>query len=224
MGKLRWLGQSGFEITLEKNTILIDPFLSENPKAPIETNDIEEADLVCVTHDHMDHLGDAIQICKDNNATFLGTFELGNYAENQGVENTIGMNIGGTTEIKNISVSMVQAFHTSERGSPVGYVLDFGEESIYHAGDTGIFGDMKLIGELYEPKISCLPIGDYYTMGPETAAEAVEFIGPEVVIPMHYMTFPVLEQSADGFLDEVEARDIDVEPVVLDPGGVFEFG
>ncbi len=223
MGRIKWLGQSGFEIISEENTILIDPFLSENPKAPIETGEIEDADLVCVTHDHMDHLGDAIEICKENEATFLSTFELGNYAEEQGVEETIGMNIGGTIEIKNISVTMVQAFHTSERGAPVGYVLNQGEKSIYHAGDTGIFGDMKLIGEIYDPEIACLPIGDYYTMGPKEAAKAVELINPEIVVPMHYMTFPVLEQSADNFLNEVKSQNVEVQTVVLDPGKSFEF-
>ncbi len=224
MRKIRWLGQSGFEIKTNEITILIDPFISENPKAPIEISDIGEVDLVCVTHDHTDHLGDSVEICKKKDATFLGTFELGNYAESQGVENTIGMNIGGTTSTEDVSISMVKAFHTSERGAPVGYVLNLGEENIYHAGDTGIFGDMELIGKIHQPKIACLPIGDFYTMGPESAAEAVELIGCEVVIPMHFMTFPVLKQSADGFVEEVGARDLGVDVVVLDPGESFEFG
>lgn len=223
MGSLRWLGQSGFEIKSGEKTVLVDPFLTENPKAPIGAEEIETADLICVTHDHRDHIGDSIEICKRTGATFLGTFELGKYAESEGVENTVGMNIGATLEIEGLNVSMVKAFHTSERGAPTGYVLDLGEKVIYHSGDTGIFGDMRLIGELYNPEIACLPIGSYYTMGPREAAEAVKMIEPEIVIPMHYLTFPVLEQSAKGFLEELRSRDLEVESVILNPGERYEF-
>lgn len=223
MGSLKWLGQSGFEIKADEKTILIDPFLDDNPKAPIGSDEIEEADLVCVTHDHTDHLGDSIEICKRTGATFVGTFELGNFAESEGVENAIGMNIGATLEIKGIDVSMIKAFHTSNRGAPTGFVLDLGEKRIYHAGDTSLFGDMELISELYEPEIACLPIGSYYTMGPREAAEAVKMIGPEEVVPMHYLTFPVLEQSADEFLSELQEREVEAEAVVLDPGESHEF-
>lgn len=223
MNIIKWLGQSGFEIKTNQKTILIDPFLNDNPKAPIEANEITNADIVCVTHDHTDHIGDSIEICKRTKATFVGSFELGNYAESKGVENVKGINIGGTLEVEGINITMVQAFHSSEQGPPTGFVLDIGEETIYHAGDTGVFGDMKLIGELYEPEIACLPIGDYYTMGSREAAEAVKLINPEKVIPMHYLTFPVLEQSANNFLEELEKRDIEVEPVVLEPGESCEF-
>lgn len=223
MGSIKWLGQSGFEIRMGGKTVLIDPFLTDNPKAPIGADEIEEADLVCVTHDHMDHLGDSIEICKRTEATFLGTFVLGNYAESNGVENTIGTNIGATLEVEGVDVSMVQAFHTSERGAPTGYVLDLTEKRIYHAGDAGIFGDMELISKMHEPGIACLPIGGYYTMGPREAAEAVMLIDPEYVIPMHYLTFPVLEQSADGFVKELKDGKVEAKPIVLDPGETHEF-
>ncbi|MBS3815869.1 MAG: metal-dependent hydrolase, partial [Hadesarchaea archaeon] len=171
MGSIKWLGQSGFEIKSSKKTILIDPFLNDNPKSPITTEDITEVDLVCVTHDHMDHLGDSIEICRETGATFVGIFELGNHAEEQGIENVVGMNMGATIEIDGFSVSMIQAFHSSQKGAPSGYVLDLGETRIYHAGDTSLFGDMELIGDYYEPEIACLPIGGYYTMGPQEAVE-----------------------------------------------------
>lgn len=223
MSRIKWLGQSGFQITAGSKTILIDPFLTDNPKAPIDADGIESADLICVTHDHMDHLGDSIEICKRTGAKFVGIFELGNYAESEGVENVVAINKGSTVEIEGVEVTMTKAFHSSERGSPTGFVLDTGEERIYHSGDTSIFGDMELIGNLYKPEVACLPIGGYYTMGPREAVEAVKLINPEAVVPMHYLTFPVLEQSADGFLKELERRAPEVKPVVLDPGEIHEF-
>lgn len=223
MGSIKWLGQSGFEIKASDKTILIDPFLTDNPKAPISPDEIEGADLICVTHDHMDHLGDSIELCKQTGATFVGIFELGNYAESQGVENVVGMNMGATLDVKGVKVSMVQAFHSSQRGSPCGFILDFGEKRIYHAADTSLFGDMKLIGEYYEPEIACIPIGGYYTMGAREAVEAVKLIKPEAVIPMHYLTFPVLAQSADEFLEILEEEAPKVEPIVLNPGEIHEF-
>lgn len=218
LNKIRWLGHSGFEIWVGEKTVLIDPFITENPKTPVNLKDINEADLICVTHDHMDHLGDSIEICKKTRATFIGIYELGNYAESRGVEDVIGMNIGATIEVKGIKVSMVQAFHSSQRGSPCGYILDSGEKRIYHAGDTGLFGDMKIIGEYYKPDVACLPIGGYYTMGAEEAVEAVKLIEPEMIIPMHYLTFPVLAKSANEFIKILGDKAPEIKPIVLDIG------
>ncbi len=223
MGSIKWLGQSGFEIKSEEGTILIDPFLTDNPEAPIEAEEIEDVDVVCVTHDHMDHLGDSIEICKNTGATFVGIFELGSYAVSEEVEEVIGMNIGATEEVEGFDISMVKAFHSSDRAVPTGFVLGLDEKRIYHAGDTSIFGDMELISELYDPEIACLPIGDYYTMGAREAARAVELIEPEKVIPMHYKTFPVLDQSSDKFLEELKKADTEAEAIDLDPGEVYEF-
>lgn len=223
MGHLKWLGQSGFEIKSDEDTILVDPFLDENPKAPINSEDIKDADLVCVTHDHMDHLGDSIEICKQTGATFVGIFELSKYAESEGVENSVGMNIGATLEIEGIDISMVRAFHSSERGAPTGFILNLGDTKIYHAGDTSLFGDMELFGNFYQPEIACLPIGGYYTMGPREAAEAAKLIDPEYVIPMHFMTFPVLEQSAENFLNQLKKIAPQIEPIVLNPGETHKF-
>lgn len=223
MGKIRWLGHSGFEIELNNKTVLIDPWLSGNPKAAMKASDVKKIDIVCVTHDHVDHLGDAIQICKATGATFVGIYELGVYAQEQGVKETVGFNIGGTTIVKGIEISMVQAFHSSNQGAPTGFIIRAEGKSIYHAGDTGLFGDMKLIGEIYHPDIALIPIGDYYTMGAKEAAEAVRLINPSIVIPMHYGTFPVLTSSAKDFIGIVRERVPKVKVVVLEPGETFQF-
>ncbi len=139
MASIRWFGHSGFEIIADKKIILVDPFLTGNPKAAVKASDITRADIVCVTHDHSHHLGDAIDICKRTGATFVGAYELGTYAQAQGVTNVVAMNIGATLEVKGIKITMVQAFHSAERGSPVGFVFDVGKARIYHAGDTGLF-------------------------------------------------------------------------------------
>jgi len=170
-------------------------------KAAVKVSDMKKVDIVCVTHDHGDHLGDAIQICKETGATFVGIPELSVWAKEQGVKETVGFNIGGTANVKGIEITMVQAFHSSNRGMPTGFILRAEGKSIYHAGDTGLFGDMKFIGEIYHPDIALIPIGDYYTMGPREAAEAVRLIKPSMVIPMHYGTFPVLKSSADEFIE-----------------------
>lgn len=223
MASIRWFGHSGFEIIADKKVILVDPFLTENPKAAVKASDITRADIVCVTHDHSDHLGDAIDICKRTGATFVGVFELGTYAQAQGVTDVVAMNIGATLEVKGIKITMVQAFHSAERGSPVGFVVDVGKARIYHAGDTGLFNDMRMIGQLYKPDIACLPIGGYYTMGAREAAEAVRLLIPKIVFPMHYLTFPVLAQSADDFVNAIEEKGLGTQVVVLKPGESYNF-
>jgi len=223
MASIRWFGHSGFEIIADKKIILVDPFLTGNPKAAVKASDITRADIVCVTHDHSDHLGDAIDICKRTGATFVGVYELGTYAQAQGVTDVVAMNIGATLEVKGIKITMVQAFHSAERGSPVGFVFDVGKARIYHAGDTGLFNDMRMIGQLYKPDIACLPIGGYYTMGAREAAEAVRLLLPKIVFPMHYLTFPVLAQSADDFVNAIKEKELGTQVVVLKPGESYNF-
>lgn len=223
MASIRWFGHSGFEIIADKKIILVDPFLTGNLKAAVKASDITRADIVCVTHDHSDHLGDAIDICKRTGATFVGVFELGNYAQAQGVTNVVAMNVGATLEVKGIKITMVQAFHSAERGSPVGFVFDVGKARIYHAGDTGLFSDMRMIGQLYKPDIACIPIGGYYTMGAREAAEAVRLLIPKIVFPMHYLTFPVLAQSADDFVNAIKDKGLGTQVVVLKPGESYNF-
>ena len=222
MGKIRWLGHSGFEMELANKILLIDPWLTGNPLATMKASDIKKTDVVCVTHDHGDHLGDAIEICKRTGATFVGIYELGVYAEENGVKNVVGINIGGTVDVKGISITMVQAFHSSTRGAPTGFVIKAEGKTIYHTGDTGLFGDMKLIGEIHRPDVALIPIGDYYTMGPKEAAEAVKLINPAVVIPMHYKTFPVLSPSAEDFIKFVKEKAPKVKVVALKLGEAYQ--
>ncbi len=222
MVRVRWFGHAAFEFDFDGKVVLIDPFLTGNPRAPIRADDITKADVVCVTHDHHDHLGDAIEICKRTGAAFVGIYEVGVFAESQGVKEAVGMNIGGTVNIRGIDVTMVQAFHSAERGFPAGFVVGLPDFKIYHAGDTGLFRDMKLIGDLYRPAVACLPIGGYYTMGPVEAAMAAELINPRKVIPMHYKTFPVLEPSADRFVEEMRKKGLENRVLVLEPGETRE--
>jgi L-ascorbate metabolism protein UlaG (beta-lactamase superfamily) len=222
VGTIRWLGHSAFEIQLMNRIVLIDPWLNGNPKAPMSASDIKRADVVCVTHDHSDHLGDAFDICKRTGATFVGVHELSVYAQEKDVEQTVGINIGGTVDLTGIAISMVRAFHSCTRGAPAGFVLKGEGKAIYHAGDTGLFGDMQLIGEIHRPDVALIPIGGYYTMGDREAAEAVKLIKPAVVIPMHYRTFPVLASSANSFTKIVRERIPEVKVVVLEPGEAYQ--
>jgi L-ascorbate metabolism protein UlaG (beta-lactamase superfamily) len=222
VGKIRWLGHSGFEIELANKILLIDPWLTGNPLAAVTASDIKKADVICVTHDHGDHLGDAIEICKRTGATFVGIYELGVFAEENGVKDVVGINIGGTVDVKGTRITMVQAFHSSTRGAPTGFVMKAEGKTIYHAGDTGLFGDMKLIGEIHRPDVALIPIGDYYTMGSKEAAEAVKLIKPAVVIPMHYQTLPVLSPSAEDFIKFVKEKAPEVKVVALKPGEAYQ--
>ena len=223
MAKITWLGHAAFKIEIAGKTVLIDPWLDGNPTSPVKASEITEADIVYVTHDHTDHLGDAFNICKRTNATFVGTFELGNLAQEKGVKNVMGLNIGGRVEIQGVKLWVVHAFHTASKGAPTGVVVEGEGKSVYHAGDTGLFGDMQLIGELYRLDVALLPIGGYYTMEAREAAEAVRLLKPKAVIPMHYKTFPVLAQSAEEFVEKVKEKAPETRVVVLKPGESYQF-
>jgi L-ascorbate metabolism protein UlaG (beta-lactamase superfamily) len=197
--------------------ILIDPWLDGNPTAPVKASDIKKADIICVTHDHSDHLGDAFDICKRTGATFVSVYELSVYAQEKGVKETVGINIGGTVNVKEIGISMVRAVHSCTR-APAGFILNREEKTIYHAGDTSFFGNMQLIGEVYGPDVALIPIGGYYTMGAREAAEAVKLIKPKLVVPMHYQTFPVFASSAEDFIKAVIEKLPQVKVVALKPG------
>jgi L-ascorbate metabolism protein UlaG (beta-lactamase superfamily) len=221
--KITWLGHAAFKIEIAEKIVLVDPWLDGNPMSPIKASGITRADMVYVTHDHGDHIGDAVNICKRTNAVFVGTFELGTQAENEGVKNVVGLNIGGSVEVKGVQLHVVQAFHTASKGAPTGVVIECEGKKVYHTGDTGIFGDMKIIGELYKPDVALIPIGGYYTMGALEAAEAVRLIKPKAVIPMHYKTFPILAQSADEFVRLVSEKASGVKVIVLKPGESYMF-
>jgi len=199
--------------------MLFDPWIEENPKFRGELKDVEDVDLVLVTHDHADHgFSDAVRICKRTGATLVGIFELASQAEARGVKTAVGGNIGGPIKVKGVEVILTPAVHSCSAGSPVGFVVLTSEGAVYHAGDTGLFYAMKLIGELYRPKVAFLPVGGFYTMGPREAAKAVELISPEKVVPIHWGTFPVLEETPDRFVEEVKKLGVDTEVIVLKPG------
>lgn len=225
--KITWLSHSAFLIEGSEK-ILIDPFLNGNPMAPIKPEDVD-CDLICVTHGHGDHLGDAIPIAKRLGVPVIAIYELAQYISSQGAE-AVGMNFGGTLKREKSSITMVPAVHSSgiteagfkvDGGLPGGFVISMDGHVIYHAGDTALFSDMKLIGQLYKPDISLLPIGDLYTMNPHTASIAAEWLVSSTVIPMHYNTWPPIEQDQTVLGKMLEGKaDVKVlrpgEPFVLD--------
>ncbi|NHJ85940.1 MAG: metal-dependent hydrolase [Asgard group archaeon] len=198
--EVTWLGHAGILIKDQGKTILIDPWLTGNPVAKMKPEDIKEADIVFCSHDHGDHgFVDAVTICKNTGATFVGIFELANEAKAQGVQNVLGGNIGGRAKVKDIEFMFTLALHSSTLGSPIGFVIILPSFVVYHAGDTGIFSDMKLLGELFDIDLAFLPIGSLFTMGPIEAAKALQLLNCQKVVPIHYKTFPVLVQDANEF-------------------------
>lgn len=211
--EITWLGHSGIKLQGSK-IVYIDPFLTGNPAASTTPEKITEADVVVVTHYHGDHLGDSFAICKKTGATLVGIHEIAVEAEAEGIT-AEGMNIGGTIEAKGVKIHMVQALHSAEKGDPAGVVIEMDGQTIYHAGDTGLTYDLKLIGEFFKPDLSFLPIGDRYTMGIPSAAKAVEFIQTKKVIPIHYNTFPIISADPEEFKKTV--ADL-AEVIILNPG------
>ncbi|MEE8473392.1 MAG: metal-dependent hydrolase [Dehalococcoidia bacterium] len=206
-------------------TLVIDPWIDGNPTCPLSMDDIKEAQAVLVTHDHFDHVANAVEIVKKTGATLVATSEIANkLREDGGLEESqiiggMGMNIGGSVPIDGVTITMTQAFHTSPTGMPCGYVITLEDGShIYHAGDTGIFDSMRLISELYPLDLALLPIGGWFTMDPVQAALALTLLRPKRVIPIHYKTFPILEQSADNFVKLAKEKAPQVEVIALEPG------
>ncbi len=229
--KVKWLGHSGFQIdTPGGKTILIDPWIEGNPKATGDKSSISRGDFLLITHDHFDHSGDAFSIAEQTGALAIGIFEITvdlkqkGLPESQILHGGNGMNIGGTVSLDGISFTMVQAHHSSTLGTPVGYVITLENGfTLYHAGDTGIFSEMEIIGELYGVDLAILPIGSVFTMDGLQAAKALSLINPKFAVPMHYGTFPILDQSADRFIAEAARLAPGVEIDVLPPGVEKEY-
>ncbi|XRP96682.1 metal-dependent hydrolase [Methanocaldococcus sp. 16A] len=205
---ITWYGHACFKV----DNVLIDPFVP-NPLCNLPFDEIMEGvDVIAVTHGHADHLGNAEELAKTYNVPVVTNHEISVYLSERGV-NAEGMNIGGTIEINGAKLTMVIAEHSSDisptisGGVAAGFIIN---DRVYHAGDTGLFGDMELIGEIYAPQIALLPIGGRYTMGIDEALVAIELIYPEIVIPMHYNTFPLIEVDVNEFVKKAEALGVEV--------------
>lgn len=209
--KITYYGHSCLLVEHDGARVIIDPFLSGNPASGISPQDVK-VDAVILTHAHDDHFGDTLLIAEQNDCPVIATFELATYCEQRGVR-AHAMNTGGAHQFAQFAVKFTPAFHTSSlrvgdqflyAGEPVGVILTMGETVLYHAGDTALFGDMKLIGERHDIDVAALPIGDNYTMGPDDALVAAQWVKAKHVIPIHYNTFPAIEQDAALFKQNVE--------------------
>ncbi|WP_201745332.1 metal-dependent hydrolase [Alteribacter lacisalsi] len=227
MMKLSYHGHSIVKIETNGKTILIDPFINGNDTTDLDADSVK-ADVILLTHGHNDHVGDTVEIAKRNDALVVAPFELATYLGWQGV-NTHPMHIGGAHEFDFGRVKLTQAFHGSAyteeenqrivyTGMPAGILLFAEGKTVYHAGDTALFSDMKILGERYDIDAAFLPIGDNFTMGPDDAALAAEWIGARKVIPVHYNTFPVIEQNPDSFVQALPGG----AGVVMNPGDEME--
>ena len=205
---ITWLGHATVLVETGKGTrILIDPFIAQNPKYPKDFVLPARIDYILLTHGHGDHMSDVVPVAASHGSTVVAIYELAAYVADKGVANTIGMNLGGTVQLGDVAATMVEAKHSSGAqdelgthyvGVATGYVLTVADGPVlYHAGDTAVFSDMKLIRELYQPEVAMLPIGGHYTMGPREAALAVRLLGAETILPLHFGTFPPLKGTPE---------------------------
>lgn len=225
-----WLGHGGYRFdSAEGKRVYVDPWL-ENPKFPESERDLERVDVLVLTHGHDDHIANAVAICKQHSPKVVAIFELANWLESQGAPRAseLGMNKGGTVDVDGIKVSMTHAVHSSGfggsdgftyLGEAAGYVIEFENGlKVYCAGDTGVFGDMELIGRLYSPDVAVLPIGDRLTMGPREAALALELLGTKRCIPVHWGTFGLLTGTPAALREQASG----VEVLEAEPGQTIQ--
>ena len=238
---ITWLGHGSWKMLSPQGTIVyLDPWIEGNPACPIKLDDIDKADIVCVTHGHSDHLGNAIGIVQKTGATLVTLPEVAAYCSRYGIPydaNGGCVHTGGSVLQKDVRIYATFALHSSDimgkeyaennelmpGSGTCGMVLEpEGGAPVYFAGDTGVFGDMDLIGKLYQPKVAVLPVGGKYTMGVREAAYAMELLGSEVLIPGHYNTFPNQMADIDELIRQVGVRAPQTRVVVLKPGGSLE--
>jgi L-ascorbate metabolism protein UlaG (beta-lactamase superfamily) len=231
--EIKYHGHSCFELSDGDATLLVDPFLKPNNPTAVATAEEVDATHIAITHGHADHMADAVPVAKRTGAHCVAIVELADWLGSQGVENVSDPNLGGTVSFDWGQVKLVPAWHTntlpgSEEapfsaelgipiGTPSGFVIEIGGVSVYHAGDTCLFSDMKLIAERNPIDVALLPIGGHYTMDRHDAVVAAQFVGAKTVIPIHYDTFPPIETDAEAFKAEVEAK-TSSQVVVLKPG------
>lgn len=223
---VKWLGHATFLMTSPKGPrLLFDPFLTNNPSCPAAARRVGAVDLMLITHGHSDHCEDAVAVARDTGATVVTSPELAGWLERQGVKHLRPMNMGGRQTVSDIEIAMVPAVHSSSApdgtylGPATGFVVRFDDRpTIYFAGDTGLFSDMRLIRDRFGPDVAFLPIGDRYTMGPEDAALAAEWVGVKTIVPMHYGTFPELTGTPEALRVFCKPKGIDV--LELRPGEI----
>ncbi|MGF9713842.1 metal-dependent hydrolase [Paenibacillus naphthalenovorans] len=226
--EIRYHGHSCVQLSHEGHSLIIDPFISGNPLAATNPEDIK-VEHILLTHAHPDHILDTVPIAKNNDATVVATFELATYMSWQGAK-TFAMNIGGRTSLGYAEIEMIQAFHSSgivleeEKkiiygGMPGGFIIRWNGLTLLHSGDTSLFSDMKLIGERNQIDVAFLPIGDVFTMGPQDAALAAEWLKAKTVVPLHFNTFPPIRQNAQAFADSLTSKGITGK--ALRPGEVW---
>jgi L-ascorbate metabolism protein UlaG (beta-lactamase superfamily) len=228
--RITYMGHSAFRVvTAGDEQIIIDPFLSQNPQTPDDMKTVGELDTILLTHGHFDHFGDTIPLARQTGATVVANFEIFSYLQSQGVENAMPLQKGGTAQVGGVKVTATHAFHSSSiqtedgssiyGGEPMGLILEFESGfKLYHAGDTAVFGDMALIGELYSPDIALLPIGNQVVMSPFEAAHAARLLGVGHVVPMHYGTFPFLPGTPEEFQKHLGEIAPNVTVHVMQPG------
>jgi L-ascorbate metabolism protein UlaG (beta-lactamase superfamily) len=219
--KITWLGHSAFKLESDGHTILLDPFLTGNPLAAARPEELNP-EIIFLSHAHGDHLGDTVDIAKRSGALVVSNAEICNWLAAQGVEKTHGMNTGGGYNFGFVHCKLTVAHHSSSfpdgsyGGNPNGFVLTMANKRLYFAGDTSLFSDMRLIGDQVID-LAFLPIGDNFTMGPEDSLRAINYIRPRAVIPMHYKTWPPIDQDAGEWGNSVN-NETTAQPIVLDPG------
>jgi L-ascorbate metabolism protein UlaG (beta-lactamase superfamily) len=215
---IRFLGHACFELTEGNTRVLIDPFLTGNPKAAVTADDVDPTHIF-LTHGHADHIGDTVSIAKRTGAQVVAIVELASEIAEEGVENVSDPNLGGTVEFSGGWVRLVPAWHTSTTpkgtvNTPAGLVVNLGGTTVYHLGDTALFSDLKLVDKRDSIDVALMCIGGHYTMDRVDAVTACDFVGADTVIPCHYNTFPPIETDAEAFKKDVKASDV----VILEPG------
>jgi L-ascorbate metabolism protein UlaG (beta-lactamase superfamily) len=228
---ITWLGHSTFLLrTPGRKRLLFDPWLANNPSCPDAFKKPPQVDLILASHGHGDHIEDLVACARASGAPVVGVYELCDWVERKGIQNTVPMNKGGSVRIADLTVSMTTASHSSGfiengqmiyMGEPCGFIVRLEDDrTIYFAGDTDVFGDMRLIGDIHRPDIAFLPIGDRFTMGPEGAARACAMLGVKQVVPMHWGTFPLLTGTPAALKTLVEPGGVQV--LELQPGETAE--